>query len=229
MKIVRNDDLLKRYLKQYDFAAIFPHLEDMPFLLQYYEANEPILNEGEEIPALLYLVEGKIKATGSVGNGRSLLLRFSHPLAVMGDIEFVRHIPVQSQITAVSDCYFIAVSFQYLRKYEMDNAAFLRHLLTHVTYKLQTNTAASRVNLLAPVDQRFASYLLSVMEGNHFALDMQSATVSDLAELLGTSHRHLNRVIKHLAESGIIERERRTIRVLDVAALEQLSEGVRYE
>lgn len=229
MKIVQNDDLLQHYLDEYHFDAIFPHLTNVPFVLQRYEANEAILNEGEQMPALLYLVDGKIKATGSVGNGRSLLLRFSHPLAVMGDIEFVRHIPVQSQITAVSECLFIAVSFQYLRKYEMDNAAFLRHLLTHVTYKLQTNTAASRVNLLAPVDQRFASYLMSVMEGNHFALDMQAATVSDLAELLGTSHRHLNRVIKHLAEAGIIERERRTIRVLDAAALEQLSEGVRYE
>ncbi|WP_010291008.1 Crp/Fnr family transcriptional regulator [Kurthia massiliensis] len=229
MKIIQNDERLQEKLATYHFNHIFPQLERVPFVLQHYDADEAILNEGENIPALLYLVEGKIKATGSVGNGRSLLLRFSHPLAVIGDIEFVRHIPVQSQITAVSDCLFIAVSFQYLRKYEMDNAAFLRHLLTHVTYKLQTNTAASRVNLLAPVDQRFASYLLSVMEGNHFALDMQSATVSDLAELLGTSHRHLNRVIKHLAEAGIIERDRRKIRVLDEAALEQLSEGVRYE
>lgn len=229
MKIVQNEDLLQQYLNMHHFDTIFPDLQRVPFALQHYEAHESVLNEGEEIPALLYLVAGKIKATGSVGNGRSLLLRFSHPLAVMGDIEFVRHIPVQSQITAISDCFFIAVSFQYLRKYEMDNPAFLRHLLTHVTYKLQTNTAASRVNLLAPVDQRFASYLLSIMEGNHFALDMKEATVSDLAELLGTSHRHLNRVIKHLAEAGIIERERRTIRVLDAAALEQLSEGVRYE
>jgi len=136
MKIVKNDQLLHEKLMAYHFDTIFPQLEKHPFILQSFEAGEIMLDEGVDMTALLYLVEGTIKVTASVGNGKSLLLRFNHPFAVIGDIEFIRHVPVQSQITAVTDCLCIAVSFEYLRRFEMNNAAFLKSLLQQVTYKL---------------------------------------------------------------------------------------------
>lgn len=229
MKIVKNDQLLHEKLMAYHFDTIFPQLEKHPFILQSFEAGEIMLDEGVDMTALLYLVEGTIKVTASVGNGKSLLLRFNHPFAVIGDIEFIRHVPVQSQITAVTDCLCIAVSFEYLRRFEMNNAAFLKSLLQQVTYKLQTNTTASRVNLLSSVDQRFASYLLSVTDSEHFAYEMQYASISEIADLLGTTHRHLNRVIKQLVDQKIIEKKRRSIHILNKEALEDLSQGARYE
>lgn len=229
MKIVKNEHLLHEKLVTYHFETIFPQLEKHPFVLQAFEAGEVMLAEGADMTSLLYLVEGTMKATASVGNGKSLLLRFNHPLAVIGDIEFIRHVPVQSQITAVTDCLCIALSFEYLRRFEMNNAAFLKSLLQHVTYKLQTNTTASRVNLLSSVDQRFASYLLSVTDSEDFAYDMQYASVSEIADLLGTTHRHLNRVMKQLVERRVIEKSRRSIHILNKAALEELSQGARYE
>ncbi len=229
MKIVKNDQLLHEKLMAYHFDTIFPQLEKHPFILQSFEAGEIMLDEGVDMTALLYLVEGTIKVTASVGNGKSLLLRFNHPFAVIGDIEFIRHVPVQSQITAVTDCLCIGVSFEYLRRFEMNNAAFLKSLLQQLTYKLQTNTTASRVNLLSSVDQRFASYLLSVTDSEHFAYEMQYASISEIADLLGTTHRHLNRVIKQLVEQKIIEKKRRSIHILNKEALEDLSQGARYE
>lgn len=229
MKIVKNDQLLREKLMAYHFDTIFPQLEKHPFILQSFEAGEVMLDEGVEMTSLLYLVEGTMKVTASVGNGKSLLLRFNHPFAVIGDIEFIRHVPVQSQITAVTDCLCIALSFEYLRRFEMNNAAFLKSLLQHVTYKLQTNTTASRVNLLSSVDQRFASYLLSVTDSEDFAYEMQYASISEIADLLGTTHRHLNRVIKQLVEQHVIEKNRRFIHILNKEALEELAQGTRYD
>ncbi len=230
MKNYNNPLYLQKIIQLYHFEEIFPTIRKMPVQLFSYEADEIILAEGQPIDALLYLVEGKIKATASVGNGKSLLLRFNQPLSIVGDIEWIRRIDVQSQITAVTDCIFLAVPFEHLYQHEMKNALFLQDLLQQVTYKLQTNTTASRVNLLASVDQRFASYLLSVKSTeNRFGVEMHTENSSEIADLLGTTQRHLNRVIKKLMEQGIIEKQQRKIRILDEAALEQLAQGMRYE
>ena len=229
MKVLQDDTLLQQKLEQFGFDAIFTDVSKVPFTLASYEAGEVMLAEGEPLDYLIYLVEGKVKATASVGNGKSLLLRFNHPLSILGDIEFVRKIPIQSQIAATTHCLCLNVPFDYLRRTEKNNAAFYAHLVEHVTYKLQTNTASSRVNLLAAVDQRFASYLLSVNAGDNFGDEMHTEHVAEIADLLGTSHRHLNRVIKRFLEEGIIEKYKKQIRIIDEARLEEISQGVRYE
>ena len=230
MKIIENHPLLREKLTQYGLDRIFSGDKQRPFLLHAYKAGDIILREGREMDHLLYLVEGRIKATSSLETGKSLLLRFNHPLALIGDLELVRHIPVQSQITAVTDCLFIALPYEYIYKYEMANPAFLQDLLKHLGYKLQTLTTASRVNLLSSVENRLASYLLSVSTpGNEFGTELQTGNIGEMANLLGTTHRHLNRVLHALTEEGIIEKTRKHIRILDYERLEEMSQGIRYE
>lgn len=230
MQIIRDPSRIRDKLMEYELHKIFEHYEQRPFTLFAYKAGEAILREGEEIQYLLYLVEGRVKATSSVETGKSLLLRFNHPLALIGDLELVRHMPVQSQITAVTECLCIALPFDYIYKYEMTNVAFLQHLLKHLSYKLQTITTASRVNLLASVENRLASYLLSISTpGNAFGTELQTGNTKEMADLLGTTHRHLNRVIRDLTEKGIIEKTRKYIRIHNYEKLEEMSQGIRYE
>ncbi len=230
MKIIEDSTLLREKLDEYKLLKIFTNIDAMPFALQKFSAGEIIMDEGEQLHFLLYLVEGRVKATSSVETGKSLLLRFSHPLSIIGDIELVRHVPVQSQITAITNCLCIALPFHYIYNNEMSNPLFLQDLLKALSYKLQTGTAASRVNLLSSVENRFASYLLSTTTpDNEFGLELQTANIGEIADLLGTTHRHLNRVIHHLSEQGIIEKSKKAIRILDEQALEDMSQGIRYE
>lgn len=112
----------------------------------------------------------------------------------------------------------------------MNNPLFLQDLLKHLSYKLQTSTTASRVNLLASVENRFASYLLSITApNNEFGLELKTTNISEIADLLGTTHRHLNRVIRDLCERKIIKKDRKVIRILNEMQLKELSQGIRYE
>ncbi len=230
MKIIENISLLREKLMEYELDQIFEEVEYRPFKLFAYEDGEVLLREGEEMSHLLYLVEGRAKATSSMETGKSLLLRFNHPLALIGDLELVRHTPVQSQITAVTNCLCIGLPVDYIYKHEMKNTAFLQDLLKHLSYKLQTRTTASRVNLLSSVENRLASYLLSISTpGNEFGTELQTGNVGEMADLLGTTHRHLNRVLHDLTEKGIIEKKHKHIRIVDWGKLEEMSQGIRYE
>ncbi|CAM4151811.1 Crp/Fnr family transcriptional regulator [Bacillus manliponensis] len=231
MKYIKSMGLLEEKLQQYEIKEMFNEKTSIPFTLQKYSPNEIILHEGDDLKTLLFLVEGKVKVTSSVATGKALLLRFVQPFSIIGDIELVRDIPVQSQVKAVNECLLIGISFEYIKKHELQNAKFLYTLLEHVSYKLQTCTTASRVNLLASVENRFASYLMSTILTEHdngFGVELQTSSVEEIAGLLGTTYRHLNRVIQSLSKKQIIERKKNSIRILDWSRLEEISNGIRY-
>lgn len=135
MKLLHDPPLLKAKLEQFQFRNMLDLDKPAPFTLQQYEPGEIILHEGFAMQSLLFLVQGKIKVTSSIETGKSLLLRFGHPFSIIGDIELIRDVPVQSQIEAVNECLFIGLSFDYIRQHEMANSRFTSTLLDHLSYK----------------------------------------------------------------------------------------------
>ncbi|MEN1936552.1 Crp/Fnr family transcriptional regulator [Paenibacillus sp. 102] len=232
MKFIHDLKLLETKLREYHIEEMFNREKQPPFTLQQYGQDEIVLLEGSELESLLFLVEGKVKITSSVETGKSLLLRFVQPFSIIGDIELVRNVSVQSQVKAVNECLLIGLHFDYIKQYEMNNPRFLHTLLEHVSYKLQTCTTASRVNLLASVENKFASYLMSTISSdpdNIFGMELKTSNIKEIADLLGTTYRHLNRVIHSLSEKKIIERDKNSIRILNWSYLERISNGIRYK
>ncbi|MFD2628631.1 Crp/Fnr family transcriptional regulator [Oceanobacillus kapialis] len=233
MKIIQDEQLLNEKLQEFDLDQLFDaSVERPPFSLQRIAPNETILYEGAELESLMFLVEGKVKVTSSVATGKSLLLRFVQPFSIIGDIEIIRNVPVQSQVKAVEESLIIGLQREYIKQHESDNPKFLRLMLEHVTYKLQTCTTASRVNLLASVENRFASYLLTTLTadaGQPFGLELKTNNLQEIAGLLGVTYRHLNRVIQSLIKKDIIEKDKQFIKIRDWALLEKMSNGIRYE
>ncbi|MBQ0140710.1 MAG: cyclic nucleotide-binding domain-containing protein [Kurthia sp.] len=231
MKIIDDPQILQQYIHLHRFDKIFD-IEKVPFkIFELYE-GEILMNEGEKLKELYYLVAGRVKVTSSVQTGKFLLLRFNHPLTTLGDLELVRDVPVQSQVTAVIDSVIISIPVDYIKQHEMMNPLFLQQILKHLSYKLQTSTTASRVNLLESVERRFASFLLSTVSSepdNNFGQELQTMKISEIADLLGTSHRHLNRVVKKLTEEEIIKREKNHLIILDDERLSEMSQGIRFE
>ncbi|PEW52193.1 Crp/Fnr family transcriptional regulator [Bacillus cereus] len=232
MKFIHDLKLLETKLREYHIEEMFNGEKQPPFTLQQYGQDEIVLLEGSELESLLFLVEGKVKITSSVETGKLLLLRFVQPFSIIGDIELIRNVPVQSQVKAINECLLIGLHFDYIKEYEMNNPKFLHTLLEHVSYKLQTCTTASRVNLLASVENKFASYLMSTISpdpDNIFGLELKTSNIKEIADLLGTTYRHLNRVIHSLSEKKIIERDKNSIRILNWSDLKEISNGIRYK
>ncbi|MNC61017.1 DNA-binding transcriptional activator YeiL [compost metagenome] len=95
-------------------------------------------------------------------------------------------------------------------------------------YTLGQTTA---LNLLYPLENRFASYLLSLFadSGGQRVEEIRTSTLAELADMLGTSYRHLNRIVRRFVEEGIVERKKGSLSVLDRDKLVQLANGNLYE
>ncbi|MNI78242.1 DNA-binding transcriptional activator YeiL [compost metagenome] len=83
-----------------------------------------------------------------------------------------------------------------------------------------------------PVEVRLASYLLSISteeDGTVFHEELDAFNLTDIANLIGTSYRHLNRVIQKLCTDGLIERNQGFILVKDRAGLREVAGHNIYE
>ncbi|MEK5415311.1 transcriptional regulator [Paenibacillus odorifer] len=229
MKSIHDPNLISHYITQFNLDQVFTTSTHALIQLLVYEQNEIILREGDELDGIYFQVEGRTKVSSSVGTGKSLLLRFCSPLSLFGDIEYVQEVVIQSQVEAVQQTSLLFIPKQKVESDLMDNHRFKDLLLKHLSYKLLTCTSASRTNLLGSVEERFASYLLTIQLQREFGKEIQTPYIPDIASLIGTTPRHLNRVIQRLTDMGILYKVKQEIIVLDWERLDELSNGIRFE
>jgi CRP-like cAMP-binding protein len=227
MKEIQDLELLEHYLKTKRIENIFndevkPHLSLLSF-----DHGELICSQGDPADCLYVLVMGKVKIFTTSPEGKTLILSFKKPLDSIGDIEYVQHgTEFINTVEAVSTVYMIRIHHRWLRKYAGDHTPLLKFLLEVITQKFFIKSSSLSFNLLYPVEVRFASYLLSVCfeENDTMATgSLSTAHLMDAANLIGTSYRHLNRVIQQLSKDGLIERCKGYILVKDKDGLSAIA------
>jgi len=224
---------IKNWLEQYELGQLFHPSTIQQMSMVKLKPRDTLVNSGDLLQSLYIQVTGKLKVVNVMPNGRTLLLRFCQPISLIGDVELVNKEAAVVQVEAVSETKLIVVPHRILQENDMKHAPFLQYLLEQVCHKLNTISLSASMNVLTSVDRRFASYLLSIT--NHSEQlrfkrgELETTSLTEIAELLGTSYRHLNRVIKSFIERGIIEKQHSEIVIRDVDALKQLSDGHLYQ
>jgi CRP-like cAMP-binding protein len=190
-----------------------------------------ICSQGEGANYLYVLVKGKIKIYTSSAEGKTLILSFKTPLEVIGDLEYVQGIDFINTVEAVSSVIMVGVDHRWLKKYGSGHAPLLQFFLEIITKKFALKSNSMSFNLMYPVDVRLASYLLSVSfaESDFLFKNQISISIKDAANLIGTSYRHLNRVITQFCHAGLIERNKGSILVKDREGLRELAGDNIYE
>ncbi|MET1172231.1 MULTISPECIES: Crp/Fnr family transcriptional regulator [Paenibacillus] len=192
--------------------------------------GEMICTKGERPERLYFLVQGKLKIYTTLPNGKSLLLRFSTPLALVGDLELVNGKEAMNTVESVSKSLLLGISYRALQNTYAENPKFLHFMLSQVTHKLYTFSNLSSLNMLYPVESRFASYLLSTMgQDESSSEEIQTSKLTELADMLGTSYRHLNRVVQDLCNRDIIRKVQRKLVICDLEQLRVIAGGNIYE
>jgi CRP-like cAMP-binding protein len=126
----------------------------------------------------------------------------------------------------------IGVHHRWLKKYGKDYSPLLQFLLEIITQKFYMKSNSLSFNLMYPVEVRLASYLLSVSFDESDSLlkgQLRSTSLRDAANLIGTSYRHLNRVIQQFCTEGLIERNKGFIIIKNREGLNALASHNIYE
>ncbi|WP_186438305.1 Crp/Fnr family transcriptional regulator [Cohnella terricola] len=231
MRKIKDPSLMRGLMDLHGLSGAFGKKTEEVMELYAFDKGEIIYAIGERIDHLFMLVKGKAKIYRVLPNGKSILLRFNNPLSLIGDVEMLGDHDVVSMVESVNESIFIGIKRQDLAETAYEDPAFLRFIIKHLAQKLHTNSSVASLNILYPAETRFASYLLSItMDDNDRARieEIKSSKLTEIAELLGTSYRHLNRVIAKFVSAGWVERSRGSLYVKDIEALKRLASGNSY-
>ncbi|MER2038153.1 MAG: helix-turn-helix domain-containing protein [Solibacillus sp.] len=88
---------------------------------------------------------------------------------------------------------------------------------------------SSRVNALSPVSVRLAAYYCTIESTNGNSEYITSKKLDEVASLIGTTKRHLNRILKQWSEEGSIHRAGDHIQILNWEKIRMYSNNVRFE
>ncbi|MGS5022078.1 Crp/Fnr family transcriptional regulator [Paenibacillus sp. JJ1683] len=232
MREIQDQEQLKYFLHLHQLESILYEPLHPYLSLHRLQQGEKLCSQGDAIEHLYILVQGKVKIFTSSTEGKTLILCFKTPIEVIGDVEYIRNSHVINTVEAVSPIYVIGVHHQWMNKYGRDYAPLLQFLLDIVTRKFCLDSDFSNFNLMYPVEVRLASYLLSVSfdESNSaFHEKLRVSSLVDVANLIGTSYRHLNRVIRKMIEEGLVERAKGYIVIKDRKGLSELAGHNIYE
>ncbi|MDQ6421699.1 cyclic nucleotide-binding domain-containing protein [Paenibacillus sp. LHD-117] len=230
MKEIKDRDRMNAYFNEYDLAKVLPEPLREHLALYRFEPEEALCLQGEEAHYLFVLVQGKVKVFTTSSEGKTLLINFMTPLGVIGEIECIRGVENLNTVTAVTPVEAIGLHKRWLSQYE-EEASLLRFLLDMVTEKFYLKSISLSFNLLHPVEVRLASYLLSVSVENDKGVhsNVNLSDLKDTANMIGTSYRHLNRVLQSFCSHGLVERRRGTLLVNDRTGLTAVAGRNIYE
>ncbi|STO09244.1 Crp/Fnr family transcriptional regulator [Exiguobacterium aurantiacum] len=208
------NEQVERYMSQVGLDEVLPRAAWPDLTLVRYAPGATICTQGDAAHALRFLVNGKIRVSHTSAAGKRLVLSFKQPLDLIGDIEYVQRTPYLNTVEAVTTGEMLVISFEALACHATEDVIWLNYLLAEITRKFERKSQSMSFNLFYPIDVRLASYLLS-MTPETTTLGSTVDELTDIADLIGTSYRHVNRTLKRFVEDGLIERDRRSITVVD--------------
>jgi len=227
MNVINNRQLIEKYVNKFSIDKFFSSDMLEHFVLHKYNTGEFICLTGESLDHLQFLVKGKCKISIFLENGKSLLLRFGAPLTLIGDLEIANKTLCDCNLQCIDEIHCVSIPVKIIEEHCNNDSVFWHEICKSLSRKLRTSASSSSINLLYPLESRLASYLIAISssynENKTIRSDIHTSKLSDIADLLGTSYRHLARTINVLCEKGIISRSGKAIIVENYQALSELA------
>lgn len=205
---IENNKPIEEYIKAYKVENLFSDNMKSHMILYMFDKNEYICREEEQLENMYFLVDGKAKVSKHLENGKSLLISFYTPLTIIGDVEFIRNNATDCSVQAIEETYCIGINFNVVRSILVKDCKFLLNICEYLSGKLTSNSNNSSINLLYPLENRLASYILAFVDidRNKNSKFIFKESYSEISELLGASYRHLNRTLNKFCSQGILKK-----------------------
>lgn len=216
IRIIENN-ILDEYVKRYKLKDMFSIDISEYMYLYRFNKNEYICVENDKLDNMFFLVDGKAKVYKNLENGKSLLVSFYNPLTIIGDVEFVNGNLADCSVQVIKETYCIGINLNLVRNILMKDCKFLLNICAYLGEKLSNSSNNNSINLLYPLENRLASFILASfnINDNKSMKFTFEESYHEISELLGTSYRHLNRTLNKFCADEIIQKNGKEYTILN--------------
>ena len=187
----------KKYLSDFGLEDI----ETDGLSIRNFKKGEFLFDQGAPLDYLMIITEGRIKVFSLASNGKTLLFCYNDPGTILGEVELMTNAFASSSVCAVTDVQGIIIPYDRYRDYLLSNIVFINRICLIMAEIVTQNSINGASNILYPFESRLCAYIAMANENGCF-----NQKLTELAEFLGTSYRHLLRTLDNLCTKGVIEK-----------------------
>jgi CRP-like cAMP-binding protein len=199
-------------------------LRGLPSLIREVPEGRVFVHEGDRPTQCCVIMSGFVFRSKMTENGRRQILSF-HPAGDMPDLHGLLLERMDHDLTTLSDARLAFIEHRHINKLiearpAIGRALWRETLVDGAVFRqwivnLGTRTAPARMaHLVAELRQRLSAVGLAA--DNEFEFPI---TQSELAEALGLSSVHVNRVIQSFRAAGVLEIKGNRVRLKDIERL----------
>lgn len=165
-----------------------------------FKKNTYICQEGFEINNVYLLLSGICKITTQSESGNILSFGFYKDNGIIGDLEtFSNYNIAKTSVISVTDINCIKIPLNISRNLVLNNIEYSNLLARTLADKLMSSSIKTTQNILLPLEDRLLLYLKNTYPNKIF-----NGNLTQISQELGTSYRHLLRVLKKFKESKVL-------------------------
>jgi CRP-like cAMP-binding protein len=192
------------------------------FQVKTYQKNDLIVSGGEVCDRLLIIQEGSVKAEMNDYSGKTIKiedLSAPQPLATAFLFGNQNRFPVT--VSATSDVVMVSIPKPEFVKLLQLNTLILSNYLNTISTRAQFLSQKLKFLSFKTIKQKMAHYLLEKAGDRLQTVEIQQSQ-GQLAEMFGVTRPSLARTLGEMCKEGLIQRDRRCIKILDKNRMNEL-------
>lgn len=215
--IWNNEELCRQYIQSCNIQGLFSTPVLGEIYLHRFARGENIYREGEPLRELYFLVKGQVKVFRTHHNGKVSVVEFASAFDILGELELVNARDTTISVQALRECHCLGLRMARCREQLLRDYTFLTFVARRLGERLGDISNHQSLNTSYSVEVRLARYIHYTRRG-----DMFEERLTEAAEYLGVSYRHLQRIIAKFCADGLLERVRGGYRVCEPERIEDL-------
>jgi CRP-like cAMP-binding protein len=188
-----------------------------------YKRGEALFHEGGMPLGLFCINSGSVKIIKQASGGKEQIVR----IATKGDMVGYRSLLMKQRYTATAiateDSKVCLIPREEFYKLTLENHKFYDAVIQKLCEELEDSHTKIADIAYKPVRGRLAEALLLLSQANGDNIGEINLTRDDLASFVGTVKETAIRILAEFKDEGLIVLDKRTIKLINVAGLERIS------
>lgn len=196
--------------------------QQVHYQVKSYQKGELIVLGGEICDRLLIVQQGSVKAEMTDYSGKTIKIEdLSAPQPLASAFLFGNQNRFPVTVSANTEVEMVSISKPEFVKLLQMNALILNNYLNTISTRAQFLSQKLKFLSFKTIRQKIAHFLLEKAGDRLQTVDVPQSQ-SQLAEMFGVTRPSLARTLGEMSQEGLIETERRSIKILDKNRMNQL-------
>jgi CRP-like cAMP-binding protein len=202
-----------------DLTDLFSNIH---FQVKTYQKNDLITISGEICDRLLIIQQGSVKAEMTDYSGKTIKIEdMAAPWPLATAFLFGKENRFPVTVSATSDVEMVSIPKPEFVKLLQMNSLILNNYLNTISTRAQFLSQKLKFLSFKTIKQKIAHYLLEKAGDRLQTVELMQSQ-EQLAEMFGVARPSLARTISEMVQDGLIETQRRSIKILDKERMNQL-------